>query len=52
VFDQKGMLRYRGALDDAPKGETDSATKQYVRVAVEAVRGGEAVPIAETKAYG
>jgi thiol-disulfide isomerase/thioredoxin len=52
VFDPKGLLRYRGALDDSPNSETGADTKQYVRVAVEALRAGEQVPLAETKPYG
>jgi len=52
VIDQKGVLRYAGALDDDPQGDKGEATKQYARDAVEAVVAGKEPPATETKPYG
>jgi thiol-disulfide isomerase/thioredoxin len=52
VIDQKGVLRYAGALDDDPQDEKGDAAKQYVRDAVEAVVAGKEPPTTETKPYG
>ena len=54
VIDEKGILRYRGALDNAPNGrvkEGESKTN-YVQKAVEELKGGKAVTTSETKSYG
>lgn len=54
VIDEKGVLRYRGALDNAPGGRVkDTETKvNYVQKAVEELKGGKAVTTSETKSYG
>lgn len=54
VIDEKGVLRYRGALDNAPGGRvSDKETKvNYVQKAVEELKGGKAVTTSETKSYG
>lgn len=54
VIDEKGVLRYRGALDNAANGkvkEGESKTN-YVQKAVEELKGGKAVTTSETKSYG
>ena len=56
VIDAKGMLVYRGAIDNSPDGEGESAPDgklvSYVDEAVTATRTGKPVTTAETKAYG
>lgn len=52
VIDQKGVLRYAGALDDDPQGDKGAATKEYARDAVEAVVAGKDPAVTETKPYG
>jgi peroxiredoxin len=54
VIDEKGVLRYRGALDNAPMGKvSDKETKtNYVESAVNALKNGKAVTTQETKPYG
>ncbi len=54
VIDEKGVLRYRGALDNAPIGKVpDKETKiNYVQKAIEELKGGKAVTTSETKSYG
>ena len=56
VIDTKGVLVYRGAVDNSPDGvgesPSDGKLTSYVDEAVGAVRGGKAVAVAETKAYG
>ncbi len=54
VIDEKGVLRYRGALDNAPGGKVaDKETKtNYVQKAIEELKAGKAVTIADTKSYG
>jgi peroxiredoxin len=50
LFDRDWVLRYHGRIDDSrnPAG----ITSQDLRVAMEALRAGKAVPVAETKAFG
>jgi len=52
VVDAKGALRYSGGLDNDGKSETVDADKQYVRVAIEALRAGKPVSQQTTKPYG
>jgi hypothetical protein len=56
VIDAKGMLVYRGAIDNSPDGigesPTDGKLVNYVKEAVHALLGGKPVSVAETKAYG
>jgi hypothetical protein len=56
VVDPKGVLVYRGAIDNSPDGEGDSPTGgkliNYVDAAVAAVAAGKPVATPETKAYG
>lgn len=54
VIDEKGILRYRGALDNAPQGKVkDSETKMnYVEAALTDLKNGKAVTTPETKSYG
>lgn len=53
VIDPAGNLAYQGAIDDRPASSGDPRTaKNYVKLAVEALLAGKAVPIAATKPYG
>lgn len=53
VIDPAGNLAYQGAIDDRPATTGDPRTaRNYVKLAVEALLAGKAVPIAETKPYG
>jgi peroxiredoxin len=53
VIDEKGILRYRGAIDNAPLGEAkEGAPVNYVDAAFADLQGGRPVKIADTKAYG
>ncbi|MBI5363492.1 MAG: redoxin domain-containing protein [Planctomycetes bacterium] len=54
VVDEKGVLRYRGALDNAPMGQVaDRESKtNHVEAAVNALENGKAVTRQETKPYG
>jgi peroxiredoxin len=56
VIDEKGVLVYRGAIDNSPDGvgesPSDGKLVSYVDETVAALRAGKAVAVAETKAYG
>jgi peroxiredoxin len=51
VIDGSGTLVYIGAIDDDPRGSSNSPTN-YVAAALDEVLAGEAVTTAETKPYG
>jgi peroxiredoxin len=51
VIDGKGVLRYRGAIDDDPQGKK-SQRKQFLRDAVEAVLAGRGPSPSKTKVTG
>ena len=54
--DAEGRLVYRGAVDNSPDGEGESAPDgklvRYVDVALDELRAGKPVSTPETKAYG
>lgn len=55
VIDEKGVLVYRGAIDNAPLGEAQGAPADYVNyvdAALGDLKAGRPVKTAETKAYG
>lgn len=56
VIDEKGVLRYAGAVDNSPDGEGESPTDgklvSYVGDALTAVRAGREVAVKQTDAYG
>lgn len=55
VIDQKGVLQYKGAIDNAPMGRIKGGGDEfinYVEDAIEAIKAGETVPVTETQAYG
>jgi peroxiredoxin len=56
VIDDKGTLVYRGAIDNSPDGEGESAPGgklvSYVDAALADLGAGKPVATAETKAYG
>ncbi len=56
VVDQKGMLVYRGAIDNSPDGEGESPTGgklvSYVDAALADLAANRPVATTETKAYG
>jgi peroxiredoxin len=51
VIDEKGVLRYAGAIDDDPRGKSAKAVN-HVKAAVDALVGGKAVPATTTEPYG
>lgn len=53
IVDDKGVLVYRGALDNAPMGEPESGTRvAHLEDALAAVVAGKPVAAAETTAWG
>lgn len=56
VIDDKGVLVYRGAIDNSPDGEGDSPTGgklvNYVETALGELAAGKPVTTKDTKAYG
>lgn len=54
VIDASGVLRYSGAIDDAPSADPATLVNahSYVRDAVAAVRAGKSVDPAVTQPYG
>lgn len=56
VIDDKGTLVYRGAIDNSPDGEGESAPDNklvsYVDTAIAELAAGKPVSTKETKAYG
>ena len=54
VIDQAGILRYSGAIDDAPSADPATLTnaKSYVRSAVAALKNNRTVDPAVTQPYG
>lgn len=51
VIDEKGVLRYAGAIDDDARGKNEKATN-YVKTAVDAVLSGKPVPTSTSTPYG
>jgi peroxiredoxin len=53
IIDAKGMLAYRGALDNAPRGKVEGEKKiNYVEDALAELKAGKPVTTKETRAYG
>jgi hypothetical protein len=56
VIDDKGTLVYRGAIDNSPDGEGESAPGgklvSYVDTAIADLAAGKPIATSETKAYG
>lgn len=54
VINEKGMLVYRGAVDNAPnnKVEGEGPKANYVDAAIKDLKSGHAVATAETRSYG
>ncbi|GHG90224.1 thioredoxin family protein [Comamonas sp. JC664] len=51
VIDEKGVVRYAGAIDDDPRGKS-AKPSNHVKTAVDAVVGGQPVPASTTTPYG
>ncbi|MDC0711574.1 redoxin domain-containing protein [Stigmatella sp. ncwal1] len=51
VIDEKGVLRYSGAIDDDPRGKKDTDVN-YVKTALDALTTGKAVPTLTSEPYG
>jgi peroxiredoxin len=51
LFDKSGKLVYHGTIDDDHK-QADQVKKHYLKDALDAVVGGKAPPLAETKSIG
>ena len=52
VIDQKGVLRYEGALDNDPRGRKGEDATMYVRDAIDAALAGKKYAKSSTKPYG
>jgi peroxiredoxin len=54
LIDAEGVLRYRGAIDNAPMGEVDGdeEARNHLAVALDELRAGETISLAETPSYG
>jgi len=52
VIDDKGVLAYEGAIDDASGGDEIPGKRNYVREALDAVLAGKPVKTTYTKSYG
>ncbi len=52
VIDQKGVLAYKGAIDNDPYGNRDEGKRNYVVEAVTSLLQGSAVVTASIKSYG
>lgn len=54
VINEKGVLVYKGALDNAPFGKVqgEAAKTNYVEAALADIKAGRAVIASETKSYG
>jgi hypothetical protein len=56
VITPQGTIAYKGAIDNSPDGEGESAPDgklvNYVDQALEDLAAGRAVRVRETKAYG
>lgn len=51
IIDEKGVLRYAGAIDDDPRGKSATPVN-HVKTAVDAMLSGQPVPEATTDPYG
>lgn len=51
VIDEKGVLRYAGAIDDDPRGRNEKPVN-HVKTTVDAILGGKPVPASTTTPYG
>ena len=52
IIDRKGKIAYKGAIDNAPMGETDGIIINYVNEALNEITRGVPVSRPETKPYG
>lgn len=53
LIDERGVLVYRGALDNAPMGEPDGGTRvAHFEDALAALAAGQPIATAETRAWG
>jgi peroxiredoxin len=51
IIDEKGVLRYTGAIDDDPRGK-NATPANHVKTTVNAMLSGQPVPAATTEPYG
>ena len=51
-IDQQGKIVYQGAHDNAPRGKVKGDYVDYVKQAIDELKAGKSVSIAETKPYG
>jgi len=52
VIDPDGILIYRGAIDDAPRGKNPAEASNYVAEALDASMAGKPVATPSSKPYG
>jgi peroxiredoxin len=52
IIDKEGNLAYTGGIDNDEDGEKSSDRQEYVKSALDELKAGKAVSVAETKSYG
>ena len=52
ILDGEGNVVYKGALDNAPRGQIEGEYQNYVDAALQDMAAGRPVAMAETKSYG
>lgn len=52
ILDGAGEVVYKGALDNAPRGQNDGEYVNYIDAALADIAAGRPVAMAETKSYG
>lgn len=52
VIDAKGILQYKGAIDNDPRGSKESDRLNYVRQALDELLAGKMVETSDTTPYG
>ncbi|GGH64831.1 peroxiredoxin [Filimonas zeae] len=51
LFNSKGTLEYKGAIDDNPS-DASAVTRQHLHAAIDEVVGGKAITVKESKSVG
>ncbi|BAV07599.1 Redoxin [Filimonas lacunae] len=51
LFNSKGTLEYKGAIDDNPS-DASAVTRQHLHAAIDEVVGGKAISVKESKSVG
>lgn len=51
LFNKKGILVYKGAIDDNPS-DANNVTRKHLKLAIDEMLGGKAVSVTESKSVG